>query len=281
MPSLHLAEGSAVNALALLLLLVPSQPKDPAPDTKAEAEEANALAKKLVGEFVVEFETAGKKVKLDREAEPAMRWTNHLGRRFYGDVFVWTYKGRPEVVASVNNVFGVKRGMEAEIVSVSTGRPLLTHNEKAKWNPDEAGAEFKPLPGAPKPGATPAARLLQMRNLAAQFAVGADYGIDKEMKEDLRLMAAPIFRYQSDAQDVVDGGLFAFTKGTDPDALLLIEARKVKDGVEWQYAFARLNGWCSLRGAHKDNEVWKVERQNYQANTNPKGSYYSYFGLLK
>ncbi|MBN9118656.1 MAG: hypothetical protein J0I06_05790, partial [Planctomycetes bacterium] len=241
-----------MNALALLFLFGPGQPpKDPAPDAKAEAEESGAVAKKLAGEFVVEIEKGGKKVKLERDAEPVLRWSNHLGRRFYGDVFVWTYKGRPEAVASVNNVFGQKRVTEAELVSLSTGRPLLTHNEKLVWGPAEPGVELKPLPGAPKPAATAAARLTQMRALAAQFAVAADYGIDKEQKEDLRLMATPIFRYQSAEQDVADGGLFAFTKGTDPDALLVIEARQKKDGAEWQYAFARLNGWCVLRGTHR------------------------------
>src|SRR5215207_2023395 len=140
MSALHPNKGSTVNALALLLLLAPGQPKDPAPDTKAEAEEASALAKKLVGEFVVEFEASGQKVKLDREAEPVLRWTNHLGRRWYGDVFVWTYKGRPEVIVSVNNVFAAKRLLEAEVVSLSTGRPLMSHNEKLRWEP-EAGVE--------------------------------------------------------------------------------------------------------------------------------------------
>jgi hypothetical protein len=138
-----------------------------------------------------------------------------------------------------------------------------------------------PLPGAPQPGATAAARLIQMRALAAQFAVVADYGIDKEMKEDLRLMATPIVRYQSADQGVVDGGLFAFAKEIDPDALLLIEARRGKDGVEWQYSFARLNGHCALRGTLKGDGVWMVERQARAVNTDPKQPYFCYFGLKK
>jgi hypothetical protein len=149
-----------------------------------------------------------------------------------------------------------------------------------RWEP-EAGVELKAVPGAPKPGATPAARLLQMRNLAAQFSVVADYGLDKEMKEDLRLLTAPIHRYQSAERDIVDGGLFAFTKGTDPDAILLIEARKVKDGEVWQYAFARLNGSCGLRGAHKDDEVWKVERLPWKTVSDKKQPYFGYTRLWK
>jgi hypothetical protein len=262
--------------VAVLLGAAGQPPKDaPAPDTKAEAAEASDAAKKLVGEFVVEIEQSGKKVKLEREAEPVMRWTNHLGRRYYGDVYVWTHKGRPEVIASVNNVFTAKRTTEAEIVSLSPGQPSLSH-AKVAWEPNGPGVEMKPVPGAPKPAATAAARLVQMRALAVQFAVVADYGVDKEMKESLRLLGTPIFRYQSTEQGVEDGGLFAFTKGTDPDALLLIESRPKKDGAEWQYSFARLNGSCALRGSYKDDEVWKVERQSFKVNTDPKKPYFTY-----
>jgi hypothetical protein len=71
--------------------------------------------------------------------------------------------------------------------------------------------------------------------------------------------ATPIYRYESAAQGVGDGALFAFTKGTDSDAFLLIEARGKKDDVEWQFAFARFNGSCALRADLKNKEVWQVD----------------------
>jgi hypothetical protein len=266
--------GSDVNtALMILVLSGPGQPPGNPPDTKAEAEEASAVAKKLVGELVIEIEQSGKKVRLEREAEPVLRWTNTLGSRWYGDVYVWTHKGRPEVVASVNSVFRMKRSTEAELVSLSTGQPLLYRNEKLAWEPTDPGVEMKPLSGAPKPGAAPAARLTQLRALAAQFSVVADYGTNKEQKEELRLLGTPISRYPGADQGAVDGALFAFTKGTDPDALLLIEVRQNKDGAEWQFAFARLNGNCTLRATQKDTQVWRVDRIPYQKTLDPKRTY--------
>jgi hypothetical protein len=247
--------------------------QEPPADTKAEAAEASAIAKKLAGEFVFQLEKASDK-KLKMEPEPILRWTNHLGRRFYGDVYVWTREGRPEVVASVNNVFAARRGTETEILSLSTGRPVLLHDEKVVWEPSGPCVELKPLPSVPKPGPTGAARLLQMRAMAAQFSVVADYGVNKEQKEELRLLRTPIYRYESAAQGVVDGALFAFTKGTDPDALLLVEARGKKVDVEWQFAFARLNGYCALRASLKDKEVWQVDRLSNQTNTDPTQPYF-------
>src|SRR5262245_24708966 len=262
--------------LALLGGAPGQQPATP-PDTKAEAAEASDLAKKLVADYVVQIETsAGKKVKLKMESEPVLRWTNHLGRRFYGDVYVWTHEGRPEVVASVTTIFTARPSIYTEIQSLSTGRPVLSRDEKVVWEPSDPGVEFKLLPGAPKPGATGGARLIEMRALAAQFSVVADYGIDKEQKEDLRLLSTPIYRYQSAEQGVADGALFAFTKGTDPDAFLMIEARGKKDDVEWQFAFARFNGSCALRAALKDNGVWQVDRLPTKTIADPKHPYFNF-----
>jgi hypothetical protein len=267
-----------VNTSVMILVLLgggPGQPPaQPPADTKAEAEEASASAKKLAGEYVVRLEKPDTKLRM--EPEPVLRWTNHLGRRFYGDVYVWTHEGRPEVVASVTSVFAAKPFTYTEIQSLSAGRPILSRDEKVVWEPAEPGVEFKPLPGAPKPGATAGARLLQMRALAGEFTVVADYGIDKEEKENLRLLVTPVYRYQSAEQGVVDGGLFALTKGIDPDAFLLLEVRGKKDAVEWHYALARFNGSCGLKATRKDAVMWEAVRLPGKTISDPKQPYFNF-----
>jgi hypothetical protein len=268
-----------MNTLLMLLALGSTSqsqpPGNPSIDTKAEAEEASATAKQLAADYVVRLDKSSE-TKLRMEPEPILRWTNHLGRRFYGDVYIWTHEGRPEVVASITTIFTDKQSTYTEIQSLSTGQPILSRDKKVVWEPSDPGVELKPLPGAPKPGATPAARLLQLRSLSGQCKVVADYGINKEEKEELRLMATPIYRYQSAAQGVTDGALFAFCKGTDPDAFLIIEARGKKDDVEWQFAFARFNGSCSLRAFQKDKEVWLAERLPSKTIGDPKQPYFNF-----
>lgn len=267
---------------ALLLLGAPAQPPapdKPAPvgaDVKAEAEDARAVAKKLAGEYVVRLTGADKPLKL--EPEPVLRWINQLERRFYGDVYVWTLDGRPEVIASLTTVFGPTRKMETEVHSLSPKLPVMSHGEKVIWEPTRAGIELKPVPGAAKPAATAPVRLQQMRALAAQFALTADYGVAKEDKEDLRLMAAPIHRYQSAVLGVTDGALFAYSKGTDPEAFLMVEARGKGDAGQWEFALARFNGNCSIRAVYAEKEVWRVERLPLKTNLDPKEPY---FGLRK
>jgi hypothetical protein len=166
--------------------------------------------------------------------------------------------------------------METEIHSLSTGLPLLSHDGKVLWEPERPGVELKPISGAPKPGPTAVVRLKQMRTLAAQHSVVADYGNMK--KEDMRLLPAPVYRYASEKRGVTDGALFAFARGTDPEAFLMIEAREGRDGVEWQYAFARFVGHASLRAVRDDREVWQVDALPAKVNTDPKQPY---FGLRK
>jgi hypothetical protein len=68
-----------------------------------------------------------------------------------------------------------------------------------------------------------------------------------------------VYRYQSKRPDVLDGGLFAFVTGTDPEVILLIEARQSGAKHEWRYALARFSH-LTLRAEHNGAGVWKNER---------------------
>jgi hypothetical protein len=77
--------------------------------------------------------------------------------------------------------------------------------------------------------------------------------------------------------DILDGALFAFvtSAGTDPEALLIIEARKARptDPAVWHYAVARftdLNLWIR----HKGKEIYFASLVPYGlAQQDPKNRY--------
>ena len=52
-------------------------------------------------------------------------------------------------------------------------------------------------------------------------AISRGFQIEKTDRDDvsrrLRLLAQPVFRYGDDASDVIDGMLFVFVQGTDPE----------------------------------------------------------------
>jgi hypothetical protein len=103
-----------------------------------------------------------------------------------------------------------------------------------------------------------------MRRLAQEFT---GYEIDKGKRCELRLLPAPLYRYPTARTGVVDGALFTLvsTDGTDPEVLLLIEARQKGGKTRWEYACGRFSD-CSLYVQHKDKEVWSSVRSQTDTN---------------
>ena len=56
---------------------------------------------------------------------------------------------------------------------------------------------------------------------------------------------------------VTDGALFAFADGTDPEVLLLLEARRGEGGDQWCFATARLNQ-LHVEVFQQERKVWEA-----------------------
>jgi hypothetical protein len=141
-----------------------------------------------------------------------------------------------------------------ELHALDPEKLLVTRDSLNQWKP-EAGLARKELTDAPAPAATSAARLLQLRQLAQEFT---GYEVDREQKRwELRLLPTPLYRYPAARSGVLDGALFALisSAGTDPEVLLLIEAKETDGKVRWEYACGRFSDW-DLHVQRKDIEVF-------------------------
>jgi hypothetical protein len=94
-----------------------------------------------------------------------------------------------------------------------------------------------------------------MRLLAADFRASDDFG-GKGWTE-LRLLPTPIARYGESGSNLVDGALFAFVLGTDPEVFLFIEARSGAQGPEWQYALAPMTIFA-VKASYQGKAVWEL-----------------------
>jgi hypothetical protein len=202
--------------------------------------------------------------------EPILHWTNPLRGTVAGAVFVWVADGRPEAVASFFQYTEAGKTVEDdEFQSLATIGLRATRDGQAVWTPQAAGIELAPIPGAPKPASAAAERLRQMRALAHEFHAFFDLPAEKS---ELRLLPKPLYRYETNRLDLPDGALFAFVQTTDPEVLLVIEARSAGGAggaPVWHYAFARMS-MVNLRAQHKDRTVWSVNwATNYQDATQP------------
>jgi hypothetical protein len=231
----------------------------------AADEPVESLAKKMlpiyvkdVSEYSIAVESAPKQV-LELKKEPVFEWSNPVRSGLQqGVVFLWLRDGRPAALCSIFSQPATKfpgRRVMHEFHALDSDKLLVTrptgYNE---WKP-QAGLTRSELTDAAAPAETTGARLLQMRRLAQEFT---GHSIDPEGKRwDLRLLPSPLYRYPAAKTGVIDGALFTLVSnaGTDPEVLLVIEAREHGGKTRWEYACGRFSD-RELHVQRNEKEVW-------------------------
>jgi len=271
-------------APALVLLAASAGQAQEAPAVKDEKAMQARLRGRLVAIYAREaagydiYRDASRAEEVVLRKEPVYVWTNptRAGGQD-GAVFVWTCRGRAEVVGTIFSFPGRgKRTVDHEFHSLAT--TVLDVNRAGAdvpaaktWTPRTPGVTLAAIPGAPAPARSPALRLAQMRELTRDFAGTTENR--QEVRWELRLLTQPLYRYVSTDPDVLDGALFAFvtSAGTDPEALLVLEARKAPGAGRptWHYAAGRYTD-MALRMRHKGAEILAVP---FLSGTRPDDAY--------
>jgi hypothetical protein len=248
-----------VTAAALILSCDSDVEASRSTDDKARVRESADRVLDMARRFEF-FADAGEKQKLELESKSLLNYSNPVRGEVYGNVFVWTHSGRPEVLGAIFD-FRSENRMDSEFHVLAGDRTRAFRDGKSFLRLDQPGIEFVPLKEAPPPAATAAGRLRQMRDLARDFAVERNH--PEQKREFMRLLGQPIYRYSSAAANVVDGAIFVFVEGTDPEAFLLLEAAGEGQPV-WRFAFARMN-LVEFWGRYRDEEVWHVPPADWNA----------------
>ena len=116
---------------------------------------------------------------------------------------------------------------EFHSLSLSTLDVVRGGTHEHLWKPRAAGIELSPDRRRPSPCRLGrAAARGRCGAMAREFSAATRDA--KDNRWELRLLSQPLYRYESTDPDVLDGALFAFvtSAGTDPEALLVIEARR-------------------------------------------------------
>jgi hypothetical protein len=93
-----------------------------------------------------------------------------------------------------------------------------------------------------------------MRDLRKRFA--AHERETSEGRIELRPLTSPLYRYEDAANAVVDGAIFSFANGTNPEVLLLLEAHKTKDAQVWRYSLVQMTG-AAVAVQLDGKQVWQ------------------------
>jgi hypothetical protein len=240
-------------------LLGPAQEKKEDPGDPAARAKRESLLKLYTGEAAeyTIYRDSSRKERVLLQREPVYVWTNPIrGGEQDGAVFVWTCRGRAEAVGTFFSYPAAgPRNLNHELHSLAVTALDVTREgaHSFTWAPRAPGIEPTPIKDAPAPGRSPSQRLTQMRALMRDFTATTQDLKDK--KWELRLLPQPLYRYESTDPDVIDGAVFSFvtSAGTDPEALVVIEARKAaaSSAPAWHYAVGRftdLHLWVRLKG---------------------------------
>jgi len=190
---------------------------------------------------------------------PLFRWQNPISGAD-GAIFVWTSGGRPALLckAHVND----KNHMYVRSFTSIAREPFhLTGDGAARWSSPEAGIAPARVGDVAVPAATENARLVQMRGIARRYQLQSVWGEQESGEWELRLLPTPMMRYTSPEAGVIDGAVFGYAQGTNPEAIAVIEAIQGKEGPEWQSAPARLSGY-SIRGSFDGEKILDTPRIN-------------------
>ena len=253
----------AVVSMSILLLVVTLElvglaEDKPAPDT-AEVNArrtANLKAMREVAETIkVTLADEPESKPLPLIADALYRYDDPTREMNDGSIWAYGRTGSPAMLltlAQYRHPDGA-RSWIMEWNSLADGK-IVAKGVPAPFTPAKPGLEFKPLPDAPPPDKTPQIRTRQVKDLSRRFT-GFEYFGDTPY--ELRLLTQPIHRYANSEQGVLDGGLFVFAHGGNPEVVLAIEARKTAEKETWMYAFSRV-AYAELRIKLDEMEIWKV-----------------------
>jgi hypothetical protein len=188
--------------------------------------------------------------------EPVLRYADNTRQNNEATLWIWTSGGRPAAIAAIELYPKHVKGPQwlYEIASLSTERIAAERGDELAWRAKEPGLKLQTLVGADPPADKPVRRLAQMKALLRRFS--AHEKTPSEGRIELRALTSPLHRYSDQTSDVIDGGLFAFASGTNPEAFLVFEATAA-DGEPplWRYALVQMTGAGVI--VHLDEkEIW-------------------------
>ncbi|HLJ12605.1 MAG TPA: hypothetical protein VKU82_15530 [Planctomycetaceae bacterium] len=193
------------------------------------------LMKSMIDDIEVQAETAGDPSAFKFSPTPILRYNDPVRKQVDATVWRLGTDGRPKALMSLE-LFR-DGDQSARVVyehSSMTGEKFLMKSERGVyWKPDAADVTLTAIDSAAIPADNEKMRLSQMKDVIRRFHVVED--LDGNRTE-LRLLAQHLDRYRDDKAKIIDGVVFAFAHGTNPELAVLLEC----DGKKWTYGFVRL-----------------------------------------
>jgi hypothetical protein len=200
---------------------------------------------------------SGSKVKLLEE--PVLRYVDNTRRLHESSLWIWSAGGRPSAMLAVEFYPRSPKGPRwlYEFASLSTERISATREPDLRWTAKGPGLVLEILEGAGPPADKAVRRLAQMKEIRNRFTAHETAVVGGRI--ELRPLTSPLFRYSDLEAEILDGAIFAFANGTNPEVLLVLEVHARKDAAgAWRYGLIQTTG-AALTVELGGKEVWQRE----------------------
>jgi hypothetical protein len=234
-----------IALLVCSLLLTPATANDDETQP-SKADEQAARRLEIMRRAIQDLQIRSTEIESDLtfSTRPLLRYNDESRQTGGGikgilDATVWRLgeDGRPKAIVALE-IQLVENGSPLlinEFVSLTDRQFALTGVRGFRWMPHSTELSMIDFDEAPMPANTPRARLAQMRELSRRFTTQEKY---RSEKIGLRLLTQPIDRYEDAAAGILDGAMFVFANGTNPELGLLLECSE----TQWSYGLFRLTG---------------------------------------
>ena len=205
--------------------------------------------------------------------EPLYRFSDQARLHSDGSVWAWAVAGRPVAMAEFRTADRTKGAWGHDLVATSDARLSAEVARHGRWAPRETDFKLLPVPDSAPPAKTAAGRLRQMKQFARSLTASEVW---RGQRSELRLLSTEVHRYSDTASGLVDGAVFIFVVGSNPEAILFVEAHKADSDTgaqgSWQYGLARMSA-ATMTFLWRDTEVWAVP----ESHGGPQAAYYSFW----
>jgi hypothetical protein len=220
--------------------------------------------------LVVRLDSPADASPISPATEPLLRFGDATRAFHDGTLWIWTERGRPFLMVSVERY---EKVWSYELITLDDVAFTLADESGWTWKPrGEPVAEQSPT-DAPPPAATAQARQRQSRALSLRFAATEFVGEDRQATY-LRLQPRPIHQYQDVENGLLHGAFFVFCNGTNPEVLLILEAVEEGGQGQWRYALARIST-APMQATLDGKQVWTTEPARLPKQQEP----YTYYAV--
>lgn len=207
--------------------------------------------------------------------KPLLSYREAIGDWTDGSTWVWGTQGRPAAMLSL--ISHVNRTRTYEFLSFSDHELELREPGGVTWTPKPSWAP-KSIPDTTTPVSSRRLRMAQMRGIARRFSANErDFFADRDngVLHQLRLLPTPTYRYDTESDESLDGGMFAFVRDGDLELMLVIEAEKGKNGEPARWVFNALPVTVhELNLLFDKKPLWSLRNRSFSEAMDPKKAYF-------